>query len=384
MQVQKFFVSLFAACALWMSEAEAQVVSKDGLANYASWPRFGEISRFYQLNEEQFAWVGDTALQKELLSLLKLTSSIGLNEVDYQGTFFSRYKTEKTLRTAGDSIEADVRFTDAAIHLFSELKGGSKAPSFGYNGLRYSPDLSVIVPELKKHLNAGRLKDLFLRLQPRSKEYAVALGKLSWFQRMVNRSDFGEPRITSKLTDSTNQPLLVRLYQLGIADSIDPTISKKSLLVYIRAAQMQFDLVADGVLGSATLQALNTSLHQRIEELKTALNTFRWLEDIKQSGRALILNLPSANFLVYEKGTVVLESKVIGGKPSTPTPTLTSTITEVTLYPYWNVTHNIATKEMLPRIKRDIGYLERGGLSGIGQAGKSAESIQYQLACVEP
>jgi len=58
------------------------------------------------------------------------------------------------------------------------------------------------------------------------------------------------------------------------------------------------------------------------------------------------------------------------GKPATPTPTLTSTITEVILYPYWNVPNKIATREILPSIKRDIGFLNRGNYQVLNSQGK--------------
>jgi murein L,D-transpeptidase YcbB/YkuD len=107
-----------------------------------------------------------------------------------------------------------------------------------------------------------------------------------------------------------------------------------------------------------------------LKELNNAINTVRWLNCIKQSQRIIVVNIPSATLLVYEKDSVILESRVIVGKRSTPTPTLCSKITEVDLYPYWMAPYSIATKEILPAIKRDIGYLDANGYQVINKNGR--------------
>ncbi|HEY1022955.1 MAG TPA: hypothetical protein VGE06_11615, partial [Flavisolibacter sp.] len=238
------------------------------LDRFANSPRREMIKLFYQLNQENPAWIGHTVRQKELLSLIEQAYLFGLNEADYQVVFLHHYFTTGSLPTREDSIEADIRFTDAALHLFSDIKGGSVPPTLRYQGLTYTPDLTSIAQGLKKHLETGQLKRFFHSLQPRSKEYEVALQKLNGLQRMQNQKDIGETSVRSTLADSTNRPLLVRLYQLGITDRGDTVASKKKIKEYITAAQDEFDLVKDGKLGPVTLRALNTTLKRRIDALK--------------------------------------------------------------------------------------------------------------------
>ncbi len=85
-------------------------------------------------------------------------------------------------------------------------------------------------------------------------------------------------------------------------------------------------------------------------------NNLRWLDQLKQS-TVLLVNIPVAALFVYCQGKIVFDSKIIVGKPATPTPTLSSSIKEVVLYSYWMVPKKIATKVLLPRIKRNPGYL---------------------------
>ena len=115
---------------------------------------------------------------------------------------------------------------------------------------------------------------------------------------------------------------------------------------------------------------MNIPLRYRIQELKMTLNTIRWFTATTAASTAVIVNIPSANVLVYDRGKVILESRVIVGKRSTPTSTLSSRITEVILYPYWVVPKRIATRELLPIIKRNIGYLDENAIQVINLQGK--------------
>lgn len=96
----------------------------------------------------------------------------------------------------------------------------------------------------------------------------------------------------------------------------------------------------------------------------------RYLVGIREHGNLVLLNIPSANIYIYISDTIALYSKVIVGKPATPTPTLSSRITEVIVYPYWHVPFKIATKEILPLIKRNIGYLADNDMQVLDKNGK--------------
>jgi L,D-transpeptidase YcbB len=347
-----------------------QPMSQTVLEKYKHWPRFGALSRFYELNHGNFAWLGKNDVQGEILQLLHLSSSLGLREVDYQGDYFSHFKREEGILTNADSVDRDIRFTDAAIHFFSEVKNGNAPPSFRYDGLRYSPGMATLIPEIVAHINKGKLRELLVQLQPASGEYARALGRLKEWRETITQPGFRDVQVTSVKTDSTNKALLLRLKQLGVTDTVNFALPKREVVQKIKLAQREFDLHDDGVVGRATLNALNVPLTHRVEALKTFLNTLRWLEQLKNSSSVLVLNLAAANFLLYENGELRLSSKVIVGKPSTPTPTLTSTITEVILYPYWTVPHKIATKELLPKIRRNIGFLESGNYQVLNREGR--------------
>lgn len=94
-------------------------------------------------------------------------------------------------------------------------------------------------------------------------------------------------------------------------------------------------------------------------QLTIAANNYRWLENLKKKYNIILVNIPSASLQVYVHGKKEVTMKVILGKKKTPTSTLLSTLNQLTVNPYWYVTRNIATQEMLPRIIKSTTYLKR-------------------------
>ncbi|MFC6223694.1 L,D-transpeptidase family protein [Hymenobacter artigasi] len=98
--------------------------------------------------------------------------------------------------------------------------------------------------------------------------------------------------------------------------------------------------------------------HQTQYEL-VALNLERWRWDGIPEPEYILINLPAYELEVIARDSVQRRHRVVIGKPETPTPTLSSRLSHFTLAPDWHVPHSIATREILPRLKKDPGYLYR-------------------------
>ena len=240
----------------------------------------------------------------------------------------------------------------------------TQLPELRYNGLNYVCTDSSLFYGAQSIKQSG-IEDLRAKLQ--------------LFKNMLTAKGFTDAVITSKEVRPANRPLIERLQQLGILqNNVMP--DSQQLVQHIKQAQHLFDLEKDGVIGKASLIAFNTPLAVRIRELELAINTFEWLGCAISEQSVIVVNIPSANLKLFENGQMVLHSNIICGKPYTPTSTLAAPITEVILYPYWNVPYNIATKELLPQIKKSRSYLDANNLQVVNSAGKVVDpgSINWQ------
>ncbi len=330
-----------------------------------------DVNQFYKKLQYHPVWTEDNFSQQYLLSLLKRSSDYGLNAGDYQpGRVVSIENYHLSPANSEDSIISEIQLTDALIHFLHDIVYGNTPVRPGYNGLDYSPGCLDISSLLAEAVINSQLSSLPASIEQKTNEYDSLKRFISGYNRIIGTTNFNEEVVTSVTVNGTNKPLLTKLFQLGLIDSATQKLTDKELKEKVKKAQMLFNLLADGILRSTTIEAFNVPLANRLKEINNAINAIRWMNCIKQSQKVIVVNIPSANLLVYENGTVILESRVIVGKRSTPTPTLCSKITEVDLYPYWMAPYSIATKELLPSIKKNIGYLDANGYQVINKQGR--------------
>ncbi|MGZ5255616.1 MAG: L,D-transpeptidase family protein [Flavitalea sp.] len=329
------------------------------------------VAQFYSFFEYELAWMEshDGILRKQLIELLESAETFGLEKADYQEAVVQSLQSGLKPMSLQDSIYLDIKLTDAAIWFFYELQYGNGEPSFRYAGMHSQPFITLTIWHLSEACKNHRVNGLALLLEPRSIEYRQAKTWLNRFAKLLQNESFREVRVISTRVNFTNQPLISKLVQLGYWDSTQ--VKDETLLVKaLQQAQKTMDLVSDGKLRTTGLAALNISISRRHNELKVLLNTLRYLHGLRESGPLVVVNIPSADLVVYHYDSLALYSRMVVGKPTTPTPTLSSRINEVILYPYWHVPNNIATKELLPRIKKNPSYLEANNYQVLDQNGR--------------
>lgn len=329
------------------------------------------VKKLYALNEYRLLWTGNkmTAQRDTLLSLLAESEAFGLNEKDYQFEFIKNYRSGRIkLINISDTVNAEIHFADAALHFFNDILSGNKPPVLGYDALHYKPSYDI-AQLLYTHYQDNNFRQWLTEANDRSPEIGSIIQKLQWMQKEISQKDFADINVNDKKTSVVNRQLIGRLCQLGLLDSTK-VLSEPQLKQKIKIAQQSFDLLSDGVLRSTFLEELNIPLDTRVNQLIASLNYYRWLQCFRQEQKVIVVNIPAAYLKVYGKDTVILQMKMIVGKKATPTPTLLGIADEVVLYPYWHVPYSIATKELLPVIKRNIAFLEQGNYQVLNSNGK--------------
>lgn len=342
-----------------------------------------DVLDFYKYHSYQTAWIQqkDTSAFNSLLNSLSMAGWWGLRKKDYQYDFVAAFRNKKLrLQSQQDSLSADIFFTEAAIHFYSDIAYGNMIPSFGYSGIEYSPGCQNIPAILARAVMGNRLHSLALNLSPAIKEVNSILNKIRWIMDITEREDFKEVILRSGKADTANAPLLQKLFQLGMLDSVNKSVSETYIGDGIRKAQRMFNIPESGGLQQNLIRELNIPLQARLQQLNLSLNYYRWLSCLTQNQSVIVVNIPAAYLKVYKDLNVILEMKMVMGKPSTPTYAVTSIINEVIVYPYWHVPFSIATKELLPAIKRNPSYLDNNNYQVLDKAGKIIDpySVNWQ------
>jgi murein L,D-transpeptidase YcbB/YkuD len=149
--------------------------------------------------------------------------------------------------------------------------------------------------------------------------------------------------------------------RLGVTG--DGQIFDKTLAEAVRKFQRDNNLKATGVLTPATVDLLNGRHSRRpVDAVLANMERWRWMpHDLGNT--YVIANLPDFMLYVVQNGRQVWATKIVVGKPETPTPIMTAEMKSITVNPTWNIPDTIAAKEYVPLMRQDSTILERMGLT---------------------
>jgi L,D-transpeptidase YcbB len=371
--LKRLLLSTFCLFCFAYSQAQIQPVQMQQYITEHKSDIKNEVVSFYTSFNYHPAWLGADNKQPLLLLVNAINSceNLGLRQSDYPISFIESILNQTaTLHNLSDSLQADIKITEAAIHFYSDISFGNTTPSFGYYGISYKPTCFIIPDLLATSLSTKMLHLLPFQISSALPEVKILEKEIQRLSSVINNKDFKEVTITSNKVNSGNKPLVEKLYQLGVVNDADSAITDMALQQKVKEVQKRFNLLADGTLRTTTIEQLNISTAKRRQQLILAVNYYRWLHCLQQKQSVIVVNLPAAYLKVYKNDKVVLEMRMVVGKKSTPTPTLASSVKEVILYPYWHVPFSIATKELLPAIKRNPGYINAGNYQVLNSAGK--------------
>jgi murein L,D-transpeptidase YcbB/YkuD len=133
---------------------------------------------------------------------------------------------------------------------------------------------------------------------------------------------------------------------------IDRSVYDGELQTAVTRFQQRHGLDADGVVGPATLRALNVPVESRIDQLRVNLERGRWvLADLEDD--FVVVNIAGFRAFLVRDNRMQWSTRVVVGRPYRKTPVFRSEMKYVVFNPTWTVPYSIATKDILPQVQKD-------------------------------
>lgn len=191
------------------------------------------------------------------------------------------------------------------------------------------------------------------------------------FLTLANDLQAGRMAASSDRDDSLHRRLLLKVVENGgLHKNLE--LQEPHIPAYM-SLKRNLQQLLDSTEGAARKLLLegamfdSMALHRRIRSLEINMERWRW--ERGWAARYVFVNIPSFLAWVIENDSVMLESRVIVGKPENPTPQLSSTIECFITYPYWHVPRKIAIEELLPAIRRDRSYVHKNNFDVLDRRG---------------
>ncbi len=326
----------------------------------------GKVQAFYRSSAFTPLWSLAGQIQPQAHKLITTIRSAwreGLDPSVYRLAAIEKLVNQSNKNDAARQFaRTDLLLTDVLISYADDLLKGRLSDSPLRQGEDSDPE-QLDLKWLASAVSSGQLGAALSALAPRSSSYASLRRALSDYRALRQQEiEFNPLHRTLKRGDAGADVKSLRQRLMFLQDLQSNHPQENSFDGELEQAVIRFQvrhgLKIDGIAGPETYAAMAVPLALRVSQIEYNLERWRWLP--RSLGRRyVVVNIAGFSLEVVEDEDLVLWMRAIVGKPFQQTPVFSSKITHLTLNPFWEVPFNIATKEMLPKVRQDPGYLQR-------------------------
>jgi L,D-transpeptidase YcbB len=342
----------------------------------------GPLNQFYKSEDDKQVWVKKssfTPLADSLHRFIDQSMRYGLFPEDYHFAALKKIRTatSDSGKTGSSSkatlmAEADLLYSDAYMRLADHLKRGRLAK----DSITLTADTTLAdkfyTAWLHKALDGNQIKAVLEQLEPASKGYQSLKRALPAFVDSMDTRHYTYVVYPSKDSAQAVRTIMRRLQEGGVIASAPAKPDSGFFATAISKFQKAKGIKATGKMTADLAREMNTSDWYRFKRAAVTMDRFKSLPE-KMPDTYVWVNLPGYYARVIEKDTLVMQTRVVVGRPANRTPVLNSEISNIVLYPTWSVPYSIASKEMLPIAMRNPGYFARRGFKVFTSKGKQVD-----------
>jgi murein L,D-transpeptidase YcbB/YkuD len=326
------------------------------------------VESFYKGRDYQPAWSQDGHLIQAEVLIKAVEEAYGDGLMpDYYHLALIRSLVDRVQKESYPDptrlADLDILLTDAFLTLGCHLSAGCVNPvtleSEWFTKHR-NIDVSSV---LEQALTKKQIREALTGLRPGQGAYGRLKQALARYRELSVKGEWplvsNGPRLKKDSLSSRVMELRKRLAASGDLEAdqgeggelFDENLERSVIMV-----QRRHGLKPDGVVGAATLDAINVPLKQRIRQMELNMERLRWILGGLEEP-FIVVNIANFQLDVIENGRSVLSMKAVVGKPYQRTPVFTAKMTHLVINPSWNIPDSIARKGILKKIKSDPRYL---------------------------
>ena len=337
---------------------------------YLEGVRWKLVRQIYEDRQYRPLWVGIRPLPertKDLIANLCDAEREGLRPADYRLSEL-RHTVERLRASLNkERPEAfavlDLELTRRFLDYGADLLAGRLDPKAVSSEWYIRARRSSIDGTLRGAVQAEEFQGMLAPLRPQLAGYAELVKALANYREIL--ADGGWPKVPGgRRLRGGDRGARIAVLRRRLRISGDLRGQAGSKPVYNRAVaravarfQARHGIQVDGMVGAATLAALNVPVQMRIRQIQLNLERYRWLPS-EFGGRYIYVNIPDYKLYAYDAGKPVLTMRVVvGDEYLNATPVFADSMTFVVFRPYWYVPHRILVREILPRVRKKPSYL---------------------------
>jgi len=244
----------------------------------------------------------------------------------------------------------------AQISLWDQIQG----PSYGRGASDAPPPTApVALDDLRPDATPWRSDVMLNAVAAAIERYQKIVDSGGWPvvpQGRMLREGEDDPRVPilrKRLRISGDMPAKGSYYDAETFDS--------ELTEGVKRFQKRNGIRETGRIEQSVYPVLNITAEQRLAQLKLNYDRLRGLNNGVED-RYVLVNVPAFQLEAVDKFEVQLRHRVIVGRQGRETPEVRATIKALNFFPYWRVPESVATLDLIPRLRKEPGYLQEEGI----------------------
>lgn len=324
------------------------------------------VAAFFEAKSNERIWSKDKRwlpVADSMLALISRAEYYGLFPEDYHHPYLANVvnlmRDSVKQRDAALWARGEVLFSDALASMARHLKWGR----LGRDSSTLRKDSlftqSFYDGVLADVLQTGSPTTVLEKLEPFHQGYHALKAAIPQFLDSMDRTKYTYVEHPFKDSLTFVKQLQARLFEDAYITFNTRMPDTTELATAVKRAQVARGLKVDGKAGPQLIGSLNNTGLEKFKRIAINMDRFKTQLPDSMPTNYIFVNLPAFKLQVFDSGNVVLESKVIVGQPRTRTPVLNSAVVNFITFPQWTVPYSIIFKEMLPKIQKDIKYLDK-------------------------
>jgi murein L,D-transpeptidase YcbB/YkuD len=364
---------------------------------------WGHAKRLYKLYGNNALWLTSDGLHKTrtkaLTDAVLAANGDGMRLDDYPigalAEAIAALKQTKT-PTADQLATADVILTASYTSLGEDLLTGQVDPRTVAQAWHVDPEEENVDSALVRNLRYEQLDKALATMRPTDDDYRALSRQLKIYRGIVAKGGWQKVPDTKQVKPgATADPAVLaavrsRLAVEGIvpaggankasmipssqdAGATSANTYDHDLAAAVALFQTRHGINVDSALGKETIESMNVPADFRLGEIAANMERYRWLPRSFGS-RYIFVNVSAFKLEAYDTGQKNLDMKVIVGEEyqDKATPVFADSMETVVFRPYWNVTPDIAAKEIFPKgsaymARENMETYQEGGATRVRQ-----------------
>jgi murein L,D-transpeptidase YcbB/YkuD len=294
-----------------------------------------------------------SASAQKIMKLFEAAESEGLRPSDYltPDLDLPGAKADPAKQAA-----LETAFSRAAMRYATHIYTGRVDPQSVSTSLDIEPKKLDEAALLMQLTSSNDPVSVLEALQPTHPEFLALKMALATFDETQTNAPAriaAGPTLKPGMSDD-RVPALRTRFELPPSDSL---VYDDALVDAMKSFQESLNLDVDGVMGPATLTAINGGAPLTRADIIANIERWRWMP--RELGAFhVFVNIPEFRLAINNSGAEAYTTRVVVGSLKNQTPIFSDSIQHIVVNPYWNVPRSIVKGELAPAVLRDPSYID--------------------------